>query len=372
MNKPTAARKENKRKTRSFVLESAFSAFAVLLSGFFFLAYPQQVAAGVSDGIKLCVTALVPSLFPFMVISNFFSMTDLCERLSGAMKKPLGFLFSLGKNCFCPVVVSLFGGYPAAAVCAGQLYENGKISQNELQRLLLFAMVPSPSFAVGTVGSAMLGSKRTGAFIWLSSAAASLLLGVFSRFVKTGEGAHRTEKRQTAAPPTLFSLFTRSLSKSGNAMLFVCFSVLFFSAVLAAFEVVVFDEGAMVFIAVLLEVSCGCKRACGVLPPEIIAGAVSFGGLCTHFQVMNEVTLSGLKARVFFVFRVLHGALSSVLCSLLLRFFREPEAVFSQSGGVLPFSGESPMLSLCLVAMCVLLLVGEERLTFSPRRKKET
>ena len=84
---------------------------------------------------------------------------------------------------------------------------------------------------------------------------------------------------------------------------------------------------------------------------------------------MNEVNLSGLRASVFVVFRILHGALSAVVCSFLLKIFPETEAVFSGQAKSFSYSCESSVpLSLCLVAMCVLLLLGNN-FVLSKKRK---
>lgn len=353
-----------------FLIKLFLFGFLLFVLGFFFLLFPKETAANVSEGIELCLSVLVPSLFPFMVLSSAFSSCELCEKLSSVFNKPFLFVFSLGSNCFCPLVVSAFGGYPTAAFCAGRLFEKGMISKRDFRRLLLFAINPSPSFVVGAVGTMLLGSKKTGAAIFFSVLFSSFILGIFSRFVKTGEDEEKIKERPAFFEAGPFSkTIVDSIMQSGKAMLFICFSVLFFSAALAFTDKFFSSKEGSVFFGALFEVSCAVKRCCGVLSPEIVTGIIAWGGLCTHFQVMSEVVLSGLKTSVFFAFRVLHGALSATVCSAVFRLFPAAEPVFSQRAESFSyFSGPSFSFSFCLVMMCVCLLLGNNFI-LSKKRK---
>ena len=168
-------------------------AFFLFLLSFFFLLYPQETAKSVSEGLTLCLSVVIPSLFPFMVVSGIFVSGPLCGKIGKAFKRVIFFLFSLSGACFCPVLVSLVGGYPTASFCARQLYEKGLITGRDFRRLLLFAVNPSPSFALGAVGAMMLGSKESGAVIFFSVIISSFLLGLFSRLVSTGENEESEE-----------------------------------------------------------------------------------------------------------------------------------------------------------------------------------
>lgn len=360
----------------SSFLRLAASGFFVFGLSFFFLLHPQETAKSVSEGLSLCLFVLIPSLFPFMVVSGIFVSGSLCEKLSGIFKKAVSFFFSLGGGCFCPLLVSLVGGYPTAAFCARQLFQKGMISRRDFKHLLLFAVNPSPSFAIGAVGAMMLGSKESGAIIFFSVIISSLLLALFSRLVSTGEDGDE-EKKQSAviiheSRTPLSKSIVDSISSSARAMLFICFSVLFFSAVLSVTDRLFPSKSAGLLCGALLEVTCGCRRCCRVLPTEIIAGIVGWGGLCTHFQVMEDVLLSKLRISVFLAFRLLHGALSAAVCSLLLKLFPQAAPTFLNGNAAVSYSGAAGFpLSVCLVAMCALLMLGSNFSISKKRKSKE-
>ena len=43
--------------------------------------FSQGSREGAANGIKLSLNVLVPSLFPFMAVTNLFAQTGLCQRL---------------------------------------------------------------------------------------------------------------------------------------------------------------------------------------------------------------------------------------------------------------------------------------------------
>ena len=362
---------ETKKREKRFFLKLFSYAFLFFSFAFFFLLFPKEIASSVVEGIELCLKVVVPSLFPFMVLSSSFSQSELCEKLGRLFKRPIKFFFSLGSSCFSPVLISLFGGYPTAAFCAGRLFEKGLISKSDFQKTLLFCINPSPSFAIGAVGAMLLGSKKDGVIIFFSVLFSSLLLGIFSKFVKTESEEDKMEKsRFSPSFPPFSKLLVDSIAQSGQSILFICFSVLFFSSALAVTDRIFPSKKAALFFGALFEVTNGVKRCCGILPPEIIAGIVAFSGLCTHFQVMNEVSLSGLRTSVFMTFRLLHGALSTVVCSVLFKIFPRETDVFSQQAHSVSLSCASSLpFSLCLCAMCVLLMLGNN---FVISKKRES
>lgn len=339
-------------------------AFFLFVCSFFFLVFPQETAKSVSDGIELCISTVVPSLFPFMVLSQIFVSGVFCEKLASKLGKLTTFLFSLSPLSFSVILISLVGGYPTGAIVARKLFEDGKISRRDFRHLLLFAVNPSPAFAIGAVGSAMFFSKETGIIIFSSVILSSLILGVFSKIVRTENEDDELPNTKSAAVLKPFSkCIVDSITGSGKSILFISFSILFFSAVLSIFDKFFSSKELSMLFGALLEVTCGCKRCFESYPVEIIAGIIGWGGLCTHFQIMREVILSGLQRSVFFVFRLLHGALSAVICSFLLKIFPNAAQVFSsQVEAVSPSSGSCLPFSFCLIGMCIILMLGNNKI----------
>ena len=88
--------------------------FIVLLLS---LTNPDIMAKGALDGLDLWYKALIPALFPFMILSNVIINLNLTEGVNMFMR-PLTFILKLKKEAGYGIFAGLFFGYPAcAAAC---------------------------------------------------------------------------------------------------------------------------------------------------------------------------------------------------------------------------------------------------------------
>ena len=67
----TKAKMQKARETLKQNLTSIISLAAVLLAAAATIAMPEITRKGVSNGLSICGSIIIPSLFPFMVISSF-------------------------------------------------------------------------------------------------------------------------------------------------------------------------------------------------------------------------------------------------------------------------------------------------------------
>ena len=59
----------------------------LLLVGLLLFLFPEESVAAAREGISLCVDVLIPSLFPFFVLSSLLISTGLC-LVSGVPVQP--------------------------------------------------------------------------------------------------------------------------------------------------------------------------------------------------------------------------------------------------------------------------------------------
>ena len=98
---------------------------------------------GASSGITLCITCIIPTLFPFCVLSRLMCSTLLGKNLPflSCLKMPEG-----TESIF---VLSFIGGYPIGAQCIEDAYKNGSIPQEDANRMLGFCNNAGPAFLFG-------------------------------------------------------------------------------------------------------------------------------------------------------------------------------------------------------------------------------
>ena len=87
------------------------------------LRYPNAMATGISRGLSICSTVIVPTLYPFMILAALLAESPLCRRPGRIMETVIRQLFGLPGCCTGAILLSLIGGYPAGAIAIARLKE---------------------------------------------------------------------------------------------------------------------------------------------------------------------------------------------------------------------------------------------------------
>ena len=113
------------------------------------LLLPEVSAQAARDAMLLCAQTLIPSLFPFFVLSSLLIACGASELLSALLSPLMRPLFGLSGTGAAALALGLCGGYPVGARTAAELVENGALSQEEGERLLAFCNNAGPGFLLG-------------------------------------------------------------------------------------------------------------------------------------------------------------------------------------------------------------------------------
>lgn len=118
---------------------------------FFMLLFPKAVFAGASSGLLLWYQTILPTLFPFLLISNLLLNTGSIYILSDVFGKMVSVLFRVSPNAAFVIVVGFLCGYPMGAKLAADLTLCGYLSKEEGEYLLSFCNNSSPGFLLNFV-----------------------------------------------------------------------------------------------------------------------------------------------------------------------------------------------------------------------------
>ncbi len=333
--------------------------FVVFFIAFLLLRFPEVSAQGISDGIDLSLGTLIPTLFPFMIISTLMTKLRLFDRIPNFLKRLTEIVFSLDGKCLGTIILSMIGGLPIGCKTASDLYESGEISRSQARRMMLFCYCTGPAFTISSVGLYMLGSEEAGILIYASLILSAVTVGVLSRFFEDDDNLYHPTK--TCEEKDVFSVnLVRSVSSGSSAMLNICAWVIIFSCIIRLIEILPIDNSASFFLSCILEVTNGAYLASGNISLPLMAGIIGFGGLCGHCQVMPYLVKLRLKYKYFFVSRVISGALSVIYCKFLTDIF--PVSYEVLSIGSLPSqkaSGISSAVSIAMLFTAGLFLLGD-------------
>lgn len=322
----------------------ALVGLALLCAALALVLWPTQGVEAARDGLVLCANVIVPSLFPFFVLSSLLVELGLARYLGRMLEGVMVPLFRVGGNCAAALALGFIGGYPVGAKTAISLYQKGQCSRTEAERLLAFCNNSGPAFILGVVGAGVFGSGRVGLMLYLSHILASFCVGILFRFYRPGQSP--TPRR--ALPPTFqtsrFSTaLTRSVTSAVGSVLNICAFVVLFTVVIrmltlsglltglagllgALFSPLgVTQEWITRLLTGFLEVSSGVSTLSGQagLSSRVSMAAFMLGwaGLSVHCQVLAFLGDSGLSMGTYFVGKLLHGVLSVVTIGIMTHLF---------------------------------------------------
>lgn len=364
-------------------LRELFVTMGVLVFAAALVAAPQQAVEGAKNGLALCFNVIVPSLFPFFVLSSLVVDLGLAAYLGRGLEGVMRPLFRVSGSCSAAVVLGFIGGYPVGARTALQLYQQGLCSKVEAERLLAFCNNSGPAFIFGVVGAGVFGDSRVGLLLYLTHTLASLLVGVLFRFYGgKGERGRPTLRRpKPIETRTLSAAFTGAVSRSFQNTLNICAFVIFFSVVLQLLTawgamsalaqllslVGLSPEWAHRLVAGLLELSSGVSS---LGDGAGLAGRVSmaafmlgWAGLSVHCQVLSFLVDSGLSPRVYLSGKLCHGLIAALLTWAATRLlpFSQPVShyLIQQTESILSLDFSTALaISTCSAFACWLLLAA--------------
>ena len=315
----------------------------LLGAGAALILHPTQSMEAGRQGLQLCFQVIIPSLFPFFVLSSLVVELGMTQYLGRVVERLMSPLFRVNGAGSCALVLGLVGGYPIGARTAIDLYKKGLCSKTETQRLLAFCNNCGPAFMFGVVGAGVFASSSIGFLLYFAHVAASLCIGILFRFYGSETpGAIRSSLPQFQAT-RLSTAFTISVKNAFASVWNICAFVVFFTVVIrllnlwgamdlsanllsALFSLVGFDSASTRNLLIgLLEVSSGVTSLSGVdgLSGQLTVAAFMLGwaGLSVHCQVLSFLHDTDLSPGTYLIGKALHGALAALFTAWLFRLF---------------------------------------------------
>ena len=181
---------------------------------FFTLKNASYAANGIKKGLVLFGNMLLPSLLPFLVLSELFLASGTGEMLGRILARPLKLLFGLTEKGAAAFLLGAVCGVPVGILFAARLQERGEISEAELARLMLLSNTPSMGFLVSAVGVAAFGSAKIGVLLLLATLFSTLLTGVFLKQKKGDLTAPYSRFFSSETKKVIYNFFQKSARNS--------------------------------------------------------------------------------------------------------------------------------------------------------------
>ncbi len=264
---------------------------------------------GAAQGIDLCIKTVIPSLFPFILLSIL--ITEGFSGMSMSFLRPVSKLFSMPKGTEAILVPAFFGGYPIGAQCIGTAFRAGSITKANAQKLLAFCSNAGPSFLFGMVG-AMFPDKWMAWGLWGIQIISTWMVSTLFPCEADTQSFKAIQDSQT------FPMKTALVS-----MATICGWVIIFRVVIGfgdRWVLWILPREARVAVLGMLELSNGCCELASIenvsLRFVLASGLLSFGGICVLMQTISVVR--GLSIKYYLIGKGLQSLFSVLLAAAIV------------------------------------------------------
>ena len=316
----------------SYPLKVSPGNISFCLMSLFFLAitliHPQIAISSTARGMELCTKSLIPSLFPFMVISDILVSSGAISLLGRPLHTPMRTLFGISGDGGSAVVIGILCGFPVGTKTAVSLYEDGRISKSELEHVLMLCNLPSAAFLINAVGISLFGSHAVGLPLYFANIVSTLVIGLVSKaFFKLPDeplAKAKAKQRKSGA-----SIFTSAITSSATGLLYVCAFVVFFSTLVGSLEAMISGLSLPDIFTPLwfgfFEMTQGVTKAAlcssrqlGSISAAIVSG---WSGLSVHFQIMSLCQSHTLSFRPYFISKLLSAIINAAIFTAAMMLF---------------------------------------------------
>lgn len=281
----------------------------------------KTAVSAARDGVQLCICTVIPSLFPFFVLSGMINSCLLGLRFG--LLRPLGKLCKIPEGGESLLVLGFLAGYPVGAQLITQSCREGKLSRQTARRMLGFCSNAGPAFLFG-----MLSPLFTGpAVVWILWGIHIVSALITGWVLPVGDAS--VCRIKPGAPTTL----VQSLQNAIKTMAAVCGWVVTFRVILGFFSrwfLWLFPMQVQVLFSGFVELANGCVNL-QQLSQEgmrflLASSMLAFGGLCVGMQTLSVTR--GVGTGCYFPGKALQTVLSVLIgCLIQPLLFAEADAV---------------------------------------------
>ncbi|MBE5941437.1 MAG: hypothetical protein E7264_02730 [Lachnospiraceae bacterium] len=260
---------------------------------FILLVFHQETIAGTKNGLLLWYQTLIPSLLPFILVTNALSETHSYHAITRYFQnKKNNSIFEL-----IAIVLGNICGYPIGAKIINDFVTYKFITNDRANQIISLSSQSSPMFLLGYVYSNILHIE-----IPLSVFLLSIYVPVFIYFLLLKSHSSNMNSHNTVCIPHSLNL-KETFTHTVEIMVSIGFYVIIFSIALSVLVPITHNNFLKVMLS-LLEITNGLNllsitQLQYTLKIPLICMLCSFGGVCSMFQVKSVLTYPGINMKKY-------------------------------------------------------------------------
>ena len=287
----------------------------------YMLLFPKKVLADSLAGLDLWFHTVLPSLLPFMILSNVLIGANVVSQLmrpfSGFFRHVLG----LSPEGGYAWLLGLFCGFPMGARLTGDMYRQHRISREEAGYLLTFANQSSPMFLSTYVVLHGLGDSTMTLPVFVIFYASAFLTSLVFRIRSRRFGLPPSKPKKEVPEQTSYGNLLDTSIMNGFEIITRLGGYIILFSILAGIvlQLPAPLRTAAPFLSGLTEITTGIHTISGTtLPLQVkftaIVCCTAFGGFSTVAQTSCMLNGTDLSIFTYLKGKLVNAAVAGLLC----------------------------------------------------------
>lgn len=299
--------------TLTKTIKKIYIGYLPLLTGILFifllLTNPINSATLVNTGLTTWYKHMIPSLFPFMVLSGILLRSDLSKQISGIFYPLLGRLFRLSPDCIYIIIMGFLCGFPMGASIIADSLTLHKITTKEADLLLSFCNNIGPIYFISFVTSLC---PYYPLYITLPIMyGVPLCYGLLLRYTKFKDIPHTYSKTKNSSkvPANYLVICEESIYKALISITLLGGYMVIFNVIQLPFynSFYKIEDSTLCILKGIIEINSGIT-AISLFPSlftVVYALFLPFGGLCCIFQTYSMIKDTPLSLRPYLTHKLI-------------------------------------------------------------------
>ena len=327
--------------------------FLIIVFAIFLVVFSKTNLIAAQNGLLLWANNVVPSLFPFFVITELLSHTNVIHYIGKCFDKIMRPLFNVPGEAAFAFIIGLISGYPTGAKVVANMRENGIFTKEEGDRMLIFTNNSGPLFIISFVGVSLFGSTQTGILLLCTHILASITSGIIIAKIsknntcnqeKYFKKSHQKSNTEMLKINNFGKILASSIENAISNILLIGGFVVLFSVIISIFtnihllsyaskllQPILLSIGfdlsfAEPILAGIIELTNGVNMVASISIKAISQNVVlcafllGFGGISVLLQVLGMISKTDLSIKKYVIGKLLQGILAGLYTYLALRF----------------------------------------------------
>ncbi len=293
------------------------------------ISLPKISMDAAKKGLLLWFNVIIPTLFPFILISNMIVHSNLIYFFNRLLNSLMSKLFLLPGTAGYGLLAGLLCGYPVGAKITTDLYNQKNITLKQAQYMMTFCNNASPMFVIGFIATGLIKTPSLGLMILIAIYSSNLLTAwiyqvLYASHLNTFKESYTIlqKKRDTIS----FKLLDSSLMDTITLIVKIGGYIIFFSIILSCLSLVPLQTTLVhTFLLSTVELANGVELLSSstytmATKFVMLSTLTAFGGFSIYAQTASILSTTNISCKSYFISKIINGIITFFI-ALLFSFF---------------------------------------------------